>query len=117
MLWQKYLLKVLYKHLPLTVVHHGNIYNSMFKHKAFFFNVIELHGNFLALKESLFGKNLFLCFYVCTYVCIYVCMYVPTYLSIMTSIKYKVSINFIYTYNNTEYSYFISLYCFFHFPC
>lgn len=69
------LLKVQYKHLPLTVIHHRNIY-SMFKYKAFFFNAIGLHGNVLVLAKSLLGKYLSICPSIC--------------LSTMTAIKYKV---------------------------
>lgn len=35
-------LKVLYKHLLLTIMHHRNIYNSMFKYKTFFFNAVRV---------------------------------------------------------------------------
>lgn len=58
------LLKVQCKHLPLTVIHHRNIY-SMFKYKAFFFNVIGLHGNVLVLAKSLLGKYLSVHLSVC----------------------------------------------------
>lgn len=42
LLWQKDLLKVLYKHLLLTIIHHRNIYNPMFKYKTFFFNAVRV---------------------------------------------------------------------------
>lgn len=49
--WQKDLLKVLYKHLLLIIMHHRNIYNSMFKYKTFFFNAVRVQGNSTVLKR------------------------------------------------------------------